>query len=113
MIIDFNQVEESHIDGFKGGKGMMHSRGLFDGKNRIMLNRLEPGACSGYHAHEDNCEMIYVLSGELEFRYDDATEPCRAGQLHYCHQGHSHAFRNTGTTDAVFLAIVPEQRVNP
>ncbi len=111
MIIDFSKIKEADINGFKGGEGIMHSRAFWDGKNRIMLNRLEAGAFSGYHEHKENCEMIYVLEGQLEFRDNDTTEVCHAGQLHYCVQGHSHCFRNTGDKTATFLAIVPEQRI--
>lgn len=95
---------------FKGGKGLMRSRGMDDGHNRIMLNRLEPGATGGFHLHTDNCEMIYVLRGALDFADGDTQEHCPAGTLHYCPKGHGHAFCNNGNEDAVFLAIVPEQR---
>lgn len=109
MIINFNDIEEQHIEKFKNGEGIMHSRMMFDGKNRIMLNRLEPQAHSGYHAHQGNCEMIYVLKGTLECKDNDSTETCHAGELHYCENGHSHSFKNIGSDDAEFLAIVPAQ----
>lgn len=110
MVIDFSELEEAAIEGFKGGEGIMHSRGWFDGHNRIMLNRLEPNASSGLHPHAGSCEMIYVLSGTLDFEDDRREERCEAGQLHYCPNGHRHSFKNNGTEQAVFLAIVPEQR---
>jgi len=110
MIIDFEKLEEVTNDGFKGGEGIMYSRSFFDGHNRIMLARLEPKACSGYHTHVDNCEMIYVISGQLTCRDNDVTEVCTAGQLHYCPKGHSHSFVNNGTTTAEFLCVVPEQK---
>jgi len=109
MIIDFSKLEETTIDGFKGGAGIMHSRAWFDGHNRIMLNRLEPNACAGLHKHTGNCEMIYVLSGELDFEDNGTMEHCVEGQLHYCPNGHNHSFKNNGTEQAVFLAIVPAQ----
>lgn len=110
MVIDFSELEETTTEGFKGGEGIMYSRCRFDGHNRIMLNRLEPNASGGLHQHSGNCEMIYVLSGALDFEDDGKAERCEAGQLHYCPNGHRHSFKNNGTEQAVFLAIVPEQR---
>ncbi|MDY5969219.1 MAG: cupin domain-containing protein [Bacteroidales bacterium] len=109
MIIDFSSMEETHVEGFKGGEGLMHSRGMYDGHNRMMLNRLEPGATGGYHEHTGNCEMIYVLSGTLDFVQDGSLERCSAGSLHYCPKGHAHGFANNGAEEALFLAIVSEQ----
>ena len=73
-----------------------------------MMSRLKPGASSGYHAHEQNSEIVYIISGEGHFRYDDTTEPFSAGCVHYCPMGHSHAMFNDGDTDVVYFAIVPE-----
>jgi len=110
MVIDFNNIAEQHIDGFKGGQGIMHSRAFADGRNRIMLNRLEPGASGGRHTHAENCEMIYVVEGELTFTTDGARELCQAGQLHYCAKGLSHTFVNTSDRPTTFVAIMAEQR---
>ena len=73
-----------------------------------MMSRLKPGASSGYHTHEQNSEIVYVISGEGYFRYDDSIERCKPGDVHYCPMGHSHSMHNDGTEDLVYLAIVPE-----
>ena len=87
MIIDFNDIEETRIKGFKGGQGE---------------------ACSGLHTHEGNCEVMYILKGELTYHYDGKTEVARAGQVHYCPTTHRHYFENLTAEDVEYLAIVPE-----
>ena len=85
MVIDFEKIAEAHLEGFKG-----------------------PGASTGLHVHEGNCEIIYVVSGTATFHYDDAVEEVRQGQVHYCPMNHSHYMENLTDHDLVYLAIVPE-----
>lgn len=108
MIIDFKKIEEAVIMNFKGGEGELDTRNFVDEKNKIMLSRLKPGASSGYHKHEGNSEIIYVIDGQGYFKYDDTTERIAKGQVHYCPTGHSHSMINDGEEDLVYLAIVPE-----
>lgn len=108
MIIDFENIAEAHITGFKGGKGELATRNFVDPLVKIMYSTLRPGASSGLHTHEDNCEIIFVVSGTATFHYDDTVEVCRAGQCHYCPMSHSHYMENLTDHDVVYLAIVPE-----
>lgn len=108
MIIDFNKIDEEAVFNFKGGQGELDTRNFMDSKNKIMKSRLKPGASSGYHMHEQNSEIVYVISGTGYFKYDDIEERFEAGDVHYCPMGHSHAMFNDGNADVVYLAIVPE-----
>lgn len=108
MIIDFTKIEEVAIQDFKGGHGELDTRNYVDDKCKIMLSRLKPGASSGYHKHEGNCEIVRILEGQGHFDYDGKIEKVVAGDVHYCPMGHSHAMYNDGDTDLVYLAIVPE-----
>lgn len=108
MIIDYNKIEEETLENFKGGKGELITRNFIDSKNKIMMSRLKPGASSGYHTHEQNSEIVYIISGSGYFKYDNGVEEFRAGDVHYCPMGHSHAMFNNGNEDLVYFAIVPE-----
>ncbi|MGI6232063.1 MAG: cupin domain-containing protein [Prevotella sp.] len=112
MIIDFDKIPEAHLTNFKGGKGPLDTRNYVDDKVKIMYSTLRPGASSGLHTHEQNCEIVYVISGEATFHYDDQVEVCRVGQCHYCPMGHSHYMENRTDHDLVYLAIVPEHKVH-
>ena len=109
MVIDFNKIEETVIPHLKGGEGETRCRMLFDGVNKIMRGYLMPGCTIGYHKHETNSEIIFILSGEARCLYDDGEERLTVGQCHYCPVGHSHSLINASDTEPlVFFAIVPE-----
>ena len=108
MIIDYKNITEEKKMNFKGGNGELDTRDYIDAKNKIMMSRLQPGANTGYHKHEMNSEIVYIISGEGYFRYDDTEERFKAGDVHYCPMCHSHALYNDGTEELVYFAIVPE-----
>lgn len=108
MVIDPKKIEEDVVMNFKGGNGELATRNYVDDKCRIMFSRLRPGASSGIHKHEQNCEVVYVISGEATFYYDGERETVMPGQVHYCPEGHSHYMENNTDEDLVYLAIVPE-----
>lgn len=109
MVIDFKNIEEQVLPAFKGGKGDLCVKRHVDEKCTIMYDRLTPGSSIGFHVHEGNCEIIYILSGKADFIYDEGTESVEAGGCHYCPKGHGHSMINNGTEDIVFFAVVPEQ----
>lgn len=110
MVIDFCKIDEVANPHFKGGEGDTMFRTFNDGMNKIMRGRLEVGCSIGYHSHETNSEIIYILSGEAKCIYDDGEERLVPGQCHYCPKGHAHALINASATESLtFFAIVPEQ----
>ncbi len=108
MIIDFDKIKEESVMNFKGGQGELLTRNYVDGKCKIMKSCLRPGASSGLHRHEGNCEIVYVISGTATFHYDGGVETASEGQVHYCPEGHSHYMKNNTDNDLIYLAIVPE-----
>ena len=108
MKIDFEQISECDIEGFKGGKGLLHAHNYVDADCKIMLHRLEGGATTGLHKHEINCEIVYVVSGEATVHCDGQTEKIVAGQVHYCPRGHSHYMENHSDEPMTYFAVVPE-----
>lgn len=110
MIIDFSEINPVDIDGFKGGKGILTARNYVDEQCKIMKHVLAPGASTGLHRHEGNCEIIFVLSGEATIHYDGKVEKAVPGQVHYCPEGHSHYMENLTDKELVYFAVVPELR---
>ena len=110
MIIDFNEIEEKQVNGFKNGNGPFLTKLADDNKVKIMHNILPVGSSIGMHTHTGNCEVMYILKGTITFTYDGKTETAKAGDVHYCPCGHKHSAENLGDTDAEFFAIVPETK---
>ena len=109
MIIDFNEIQEVANPQFKGGEGDTMFRTFNDGQNKIIRGRLDPGCSIGYHSHETNSEIIFILSGEARCLYDDDKERLVPGQCHYCPKGHSHSLITASTTEPLtFFAVIPE-----
>ena len=110
MVIDFNNQSEACIMGFKGGDGELRMRNYVDDNIKIMKSVLAPGASSGDHLHDVNCEVIYIVNGIMTFYDNDEKESVEARQVHYCPKGHKHHFVNETAEEVEYLAIVPELR---
>ena len=82
MVIDFNKIEEVAHPQFKGGEGETWFRMFNDGTHKVMRGRLEPGCSIGFHRHESNSEVIFILSGSARCLYDDGEERLGAGECH-------------------------------
>lgn len=109
MKINFKEMQEQNIPGFKGGEGVFSVKMYSDDACKIMHGRLVPGASIGLHTHETNSEMIYILSGTGKVLYDDTKEILEPGDSHLCPKGHCHSLINEGAEDLLFFAVVPEQ----
>ena len=105
MKINFNETETQTLPHFKGGEGDFLVKMFTDGA-KIMRGTLEPGSTIGYHSHEGNCEIIYVLSGAGRCLYDGGEETLSTGDCHYCPDGHSHSLINNGVENLEFFAVV-------
>lgn len=116
MNIDFKNIDLTVFPNFKGGEKEFAANMFFDGTNRIFKGKLIPGATIGMHAHDDSCEVIFILEGsgavvELEPGAESETvSAVSAGDCLYCPKGHSHSLQNTSESgDLVFYAVVPKQ----
>lgn len=109
MTIDFKTQEWAVIPAFKGGKKEISAKMFFDGKNRILEGLLHPGASIGFHKHETNSEILFIVDGRGTVIDDDQEVAVEAGQCSYCPKGHSHSLVNTSDADLRFYAVVPEQ----
>ena len=89
MKINFENIETQVLPKFKGGEGDFLVKMFTDGAGKIMRGTLAPGSSIGYHKHEDNCEIIYILSGAGKCLYESGEEALAAGECHYCPMGGS------------------------
>ncbi len=107
MILNFDELERKKIPAFKGGDGCFEPKLFSDSEGcKFMQGHLEPGASIGYHKHEEDCEVVFVLSGEGSVLYEGEEFPLKANQCHYCPRGCSHSLRGGGEKGLDFYACV-------
>lgn len=109
MKIDFNNMEAERIPEFKGGVGDFICKSTFDGVNKIINGRLEPGSSIGWHQHVTNSEIIFIIEGNGKCIVEGGEEKLTAGDCHYCRKGEFHSLVNDSDKDLLFCAVVPEQ----
>ena len=109
MLIKFNEMEEKELKAFQGGMYALNAKIYDDGQNKILRGRLLPGASIGLHRHATSSEIIFILAGQGKSICDGKEELLFSGDCHYCPKGSEHCLINTGTTELLFCAVVPQQ----
>ena len=109
MRFEFNKQNYERVDNFKGGEKYIDAKMFFDGKVRILIGRLIPGATIGKHLHETNGEVIFIRKGTPLVIVDGKEERLEAGNVHYCPKGSTHTLINDTDCDIEIEAVIFEQ----
>ena len=67
---------------------------------------LEPGQCTGLHAHTDDVELFYMLEGEVVFIEDGEEDVLHPGDCTATSRGSKHQIINRSDKLAKVLAMV-------
>lgn len=108
MKTPFITEAEAIKEDFKGRTNFWMCRPEITNARDLQVCRavLPPGEGHAFHHHPDLEEAIYVLEGEVEQWVGAAKRLLKAGELAHMAAGVVHATFNTGTRDAVILAIL-------
>lgn len=112
MIKKIGQMEDKIISNMRGGDGDAKAKLLLNsldmGKHLRIFNTftLEPGCSIGEHTHIGETEYYYILSGEGIVAEKDGEKLVGPGDLVITGDKESHAIKNNGSEDLVFVAIV-------
>ncbi len=79
---------------------------MFHHCRMVVRTVIEPGSSMGYHAHENEIEFVYVLSGALEVNDNGNTVVVYPGDTVFSAEGEGHSLRAYGDEPAQYLAIV-------
>lgn len=109
MKIQFNEIEETIMPHFLGGKKEFHAKIFNDGSNKIMRARLVPGASIGIHSHDTSSEILLITKGHGHVLYEGEKIILNEGDCHYCPKGYSHSLVNDSNEYLEFFAVVPQQ----
>ena len=96
----------------RGGQGEVRIRNVLteaelNGKGRLFGTiTLEPGCSIGYHKHEGDSEIFYVLEGTPTYN-DGGTEHVVApGDVLICPDGTGHSLANPTDKKVVVMAVI-------
>ena len=97
----------------RGGDGtvqlnhIIHEPGELNDKGRLFSHmHLEKGCGIGWHVHEKDAELFYILNGTAEYSDNGEIVTLNAGDVSICPAGTGHAIRNASEEPLDFIALV-------
>lgn len=117
MIKKKSDLKVNEIDGLKGGIGKLKMIEILtaselkdEGKlfSRVIL---EKGSSIGFHKHENDFEVYYILKGKGEVQEADGTYEVGEGDVVYTSHGEEHSLINIGENKLEMIAVVINDRV--
>ncbi|HHV54865.1 MAG TPA: cupin domain-containing protein [Firmicutes bacterium] len=112
MIRKADEMEKETREHMRGGAGTVEFRHLFreselKGRARLCAHlRLRPGSSIGFHRHDDEQEIFYILSGRAVVDDDGTRREVAAGDAVLTGGGAGHAIEAIGDEPLEFLAII-------
>lgn len=67
---------------------------------------LKPGTSIGYHIHETDSELFYILSGTAEYSDNGAIVELHPGDVALCPAGTGHSIAAKGDATLEFVALI-------
>ena len=112
MIRKAADCKKMYNEKMRGGNGTVEITSFatpeeLNNKGRLFANiTLKPGCSIGYHVHEKDSELFYLIKGEA-LNNDNGVECLlSAGDVMLCPAGTGHAIANNGTEDVELCAVI-------
>ncbi len=82
-------------DGFIVSKRLINSDAELNGKGRLFSHTtVAPHSGIGFHKHEGDTEIYYILSGKANYNDNGTIVPIEAGDVTFTPSGTGHAVEN-------------------
>ena len=112
MIRKAADCKKEYREAMRGGNGTVEITNFatpeeLNNKGRLFANiTLKAGCSIGYHVHEADSELFYIMKGEALYN-DNGTECIlQAGDVMICPMGTGHSLANNGEEDLEVCAII-------
>ena len=112
MVIKSSDTIKSISENPRGGTGIVISNRYLDSNELdndltgFYLNELEVGSEIGYHVHEGEEEIYYIIEGNGIITDNAEKIEIKAGDVIYTKSGEGHGMKNTGDKPIRFLAFI-------
>ena len=112
MVRKANECKVEQREHMRDGNGTVHivnfaSKEELNDKGRLFSRiTLNPGCSIGYHVHETDAELFYILAGTGVYSDNGTDAEVQAGDVAICETGHGHSITNTGETPLEFVAVI-------
>lgn len=112
MIRKAAQCNKEYREHMRGGNGTVEITNFatpeeLNNKGRLFANiTLKPGCGIGYHVHEADSELFYLMKGEVLYNDNGVEYTLSAGDVMICPAGTGHSVTNNGEADAEICAVI-------
>lgn len=106
MIINFQDIKPNIVQNMRNGEGEVELTKYVDDVNSIVKIRIKKDCSIGWHIHENDQEIIYVISGKGICIEDDKQYELVNGMVNYCAKGKNHSIKNIYEEDLVLFAVI-------
>lgn len=112
MIRKAADCVKKHNENMRGGNGTVEitnfaSPDELNNKGRLFANiTLKPGCSIGYHVHENESELFYVMTGEAVYNDNGTEYTVSAGDVMICPSGSGHAVANNSAETTELCAVI-------
>lgn len=112
MIRKAADCKKEYRENMRGGNGTVEITNfaspeeLYE-KGRLFANiTLKPGCSIGFHVHEKDSELFYLMKGEILYNDNGVEYTLSAGDVMLCPAGTGHAVANNSEENAEICAVI-------
>lgn len=112
MIINPNEYKLDVREKMRGGEGTVKienfvSAAELNDKGRLFGKIIiEPGCSIGYHIHEHDSELFYIIKGNAKYTDGDKVVDVKAGDTMVCPAGTGHCIACDGDETVELIALI-------
>ena len=112
MIKKAVECKTEYRENMRGGNGTVEITNFatpaeLNDKGRLFANiTLKPGCSIGYHVHEKDSELFYLMKGEALYNDNGVECTVSAGDVMLCPAGAGHAIANKGEETVELCAVI-------
>ena len=112
MIRKATDCNKEYREHMRGGNGTVEITNFatpeeMNEKGRLFANvTLKPGCSIGYHVHEKDSELFFLMKGTALYNDNGVAYTVNAGDVMICPAGSGHAISNEGEENVEICALI-------